>query len=298
MTPTVKIAWAVGIAFVGSVSAQTNTLPVRTDGNVIVAAYNIQWLGQKPHDYVKLAEVIQHFDVCGIIEVKVETGVAELVHALDEKTGKTWGYTFGIRTRRPGGRYHEAYAAVWRRDRVQLGDGIISGFWDLEEAFRNDPYIVSFRRRNFDFSLILIHTRWSNDAEGTREGEVAMMAEQILWMQQFLKERDLILAGDFNYPGDAAPMKRMAEEARLVQLDPNHKSTFKRDYSGYASSYDHIYVPAGETGEYIAGSCQTLDVTDLLYGNTSKASMKKSKSELSDHLPVWAAFDVTRADDD
>lgn len=63
--------------------------------------------------------------------------------------------TFGVRTYRPGGRYHEVYAAVWRRDRVQLGDGIIGGFWDLEGDFRNDPYVVSFRRRNFDFSLIL-----------------------------------------------------------------------------------------------------------------------------------------------
>ena len=56
---------------------------------------------------------------------------------------------------------------LWRKDRVELGDGVIGGVWDLEEAFRTDPYIVSFKRGNFDFALVFLHTRWSNDPEGT-----------------------------------------------------------------------------------------------------------------------------------
>jgi endonuclease/exonuclease/phosphatase family metal-dependent hydrolase len=181
---------------------------------------------------------------------------------------------------------------------VKLGDGIISGFWDLEEAFRNDPYIVSFKRGNFDFSLILVHTRWTDDDEGTRAGEVAMVAEQILWMKDFLVERDIIVAGDFNYAGTDEAMVGMAQTADLIQLDPNHKSTFKTDYTGYANSYDHIYVLDGQTSEYIDGSCQTLDATKLIYGDNSVSNMRTSKRELSDHLPVWAAFKVDQPDTD
>jgi len=269
----------------------------RTDDNLIVAAYNIQWIGQLNHDFDKLAQVIRHFDVCGILEVKKETAIAQLTNSLETLTGKDWGYVFGIRTHRPAGRYHEAYAVVFRRDRVELGDGIISGFWDLEEAFRNDPFIVSFRRKNFDFSLILVHTRWSDDDEGSRENEVAMMAEQIVWMKGFLTERAILVAGDFNYHGSAEPMQEMAANADLIQLDPNQKSTFKRDYSGYASSYDHIYVLNGHTSEFI-GPCKILDATKLVYGDNSVEHMRASKSELSDHLPVFAVFNVSGEDDD
>jgi hypothetical protein len=49
----------------GPAWSQTPELPARTDDNLIVAFYNIQWIGEKPHGVTKLAEIIQHFDVCG-----------------------------------------------------------------------------------------------------------------------------------------------------------------------------------------------------------------------------------------
>ena len=292
-----------GLAVSAPALAQTGSVPQRTDDNLIVAAYNIQWLGQKTHDLDKLATVIQHFDVCGIIEIKAESALPALVEALETKTGKDWGYTFGTRTHRPNARYHthryhEAYGAVWRRDRVQLGDGLIGGIWDLEEAFRNDPYVVSFKRRGFDFSLILVHTRWSDDEEGSRANEVAMLAHQLDWMQSFLPEEDILLAGDFNYSGTAEVMVKLAQNADLFQLDANPKSTFKTDGSAYANSYDHIYAPNGRTEHEWLNICETLDVTELVYGGMSPAEMLAAREELSDHLPVFAVFDVSKSDDD
>ncbi|MEW5902440.1 MAG: endonuclease/exonuclease/phosphatase family protein [Acidobacteriota bacterium] len=287
------LLFALSVAF-----PQTAQVPQRTDENVIVASYKIKWIGEAQHDFDKLAQVIENFDVCGIIEVKSEAALAELVKSLEAKSGKDWGYVFGVRTHRPSGTYHEAYGAVWRKDRVELGDGLISGVWDQKEKFRNDPFIVSFRRKNFDFSLVLIHTRWTDDDEGTREGEVAAIAEQIFWLRGFLAERDIILAGDFNYSGRAEPMISTAEYAELTQIDPNDKSTFKSDYSGYSSPYDHIYISESDTREFIQGSSGVLDTTRLVYGSGSAENMKKSKQELSDHLPVWAVFNVSLSDDD
>ena len=43
--------------------AQLSDVPVRTADNVIVASYNIKWLGQSIHKLDKLAEVIQPFMV-------------------------------------------------------------------------------------------------------------------------------------------------------------------------------------------------------------------------------------------
>lgn len=278
--------------------AASDKIPARTDGNLIVAAYNIQFFGQSEHDLAKLAQVIQHFDVCGVLEVKSEDEVPRLAAALENLTGEDWGYVFGIRTHRPNGRYHEAYAAVWRRDRVQLGDGIVSNIWDLEEAYRNDPFMVSFRRGGFDFTMLLVHTRWSDDDEGTRDNEIAMLAEHLSWMADFVPESDWIVAGDFNYPGTNDVMKAFAENSGLEQVDLDEPSTYKSDFSGYLSAYDHIYLNRSHTTEYVDDSAHVMDVTKIVYGDKSKAHMKDSKYELSDHLPVWAIFDVSGPDDD
>ncbi len=280
-----------------SVLAEGYGIPQRTADNVIVASYNIKWLGQSKHKLDKLAMVIEKFDVCGIVEVKKESEVAGLAEALKQRTSQEWGYVYGIRTHRPRGSYHEAYAAVWRRDRVELGNGVISNIWDLEELYRNDPFIVSFKRKNFDFALLLVHTRWSNDADGNRETEVRGLAEHVNSLRSFLDERDFILAGDFNYKGDKGVMEEMAEDADLTQIDSDANSTFKGDWSGYASAYDHIYISESDTDEF-DGECAVVDATKLVYGDNSVANMKKSKKELSDHLPVWAAFDVSGPDDD
>jgi hypothetical protein len=280
-------------------------VPLRDPNNIVVASYNIKWFGQTPHDFNKLAAVIENFDVCGILEVKNESEVAKLVNALEQKTNYDWGYVFGIRTHRPDSRkaevrnrYYEAYAVVWRKDRVQLGDGVISNIWDIEEVYRNDPFIVSFKRQNFDFILFLAHTRWDDDIDGQRQREVIMLAEHIIWLRSFLQEKDIILAGDFNYDGKEKVMKDMAKAAGMKQIDRNANSTFKNDCTGYLSSYDHIYINEPNTIEFIQGQCAVLDATKLVYGDNSRANMEKSKSELSDHLPVWAVFDVTKPDDD
>ncbi|MBI4664393.1 MAG: endonuclease/exonuclease/phosphatase family protein [Verrucomicrobia bacterium] len=278
--------------------SQSATIPQRTDTNVIVASYNIKWLGDQPHDLDKLAAVIQHFDLCGIIEVKKERTVAELAGKLNQVTGQPWGHVFGFRTHRPHGDYHEAYAVVWRKDRVELGGGVVSNVFDKNEIFRNDPFVVTFRRGGFDFALMLVHTRWTDDPEGTRIKEVAGVANQLNWMKGFLAEQDFIVAGDFNYSGSAPAMKSMASQAGLTQIDPNQKSTFKSDFTGYASPYDHIFVPNRTLARFQSGNCHVMDTTRVVYGDNSVSNMKASQKELSDHLPVWAVFDVALPDDD
>jgi hypothetical protein len=292
---------AAGLAAAPVLPAQTATVPARTNDNLIVAAYNIQWLGDRPHDNAKLARVIRHFDVCGVIEIKKEQELVNLRDALEALTNQAWGYVYGVRTHRPSERYHESYGALWRKDRVELGDGVAGGFWDLEEAFRNDPYVVSFRRRDFDFALVLIHTRWTDDEEGTREGEVRMMAEQLLWMSDFIPEQDFIVAGDFNYAGTHRVMRAMAVEADLVQLDPNVGTTVRSGGGiGYTNSaYDHIYVPRHTAArEYVANSADAVDVIRMVYGDHTAHRTATARSELSDHIPVFAVFRVDMGDDD
>ena len=105
------------------------------------------------------------------------------------------------------------------------------------------------------------------------------------------------MAGDFNYAGIDPAMQSFRDDAGLEQLDSDPETTFRTDGTGYASPYDHMYVLADQTGEY-TGQCRAVDVTKLVYGNNSVANMKKARSDLSDHLPVWAEFRVDGPDDD
>jgi endonuclease/exonuclease/phosphatase family metal-dependent hydrolase len=263
-------------------------VPARAADNLIVAAYNIQFLGQSPHEADKLARVIALFDVCGVLEIKSESALGDLDRALEHHTGADWGHAFGIRTHRPGGTYHEAYGALWRTDRVRLGDGVVSNVWDREEVYRNDPWVVSFRRGSFDFAMMLIHTRWSNDADGTRQAEVEGVPRQVDWMTGFLPDQDFLVAGDFNYPADAPQMSVLADQG-LERLDPNERTTFNNEHTGYANAYDHIYATASARAAW-TGRSGVVDATRLVYGDGSVDSMRRSERELSDHLPVWAEF--------
>ena len=273
----------------------TKSPPLRTDENVILAAYNIKWLGQQAHDLQKLAKVVSHFDVCGVLEVKQEEELHSLLEELRDLGEGQWGLIYGCRSQRPGGIYHEAYGILYRTDRVTLGDGLASNIWDKDEVFRNDPYVATFTRGEFTFAMGLVHTRWSSDAEGDREGEVEGMADQIVRMREFIPTKDFILAGDFNYSATASQMVSLSENANLKILDNNAKSTFKTDGSGFASAYDHLLIGdiGKTTGLRQRGVSTTLDVCHLIYGDNEPGNMILARRELSDHLPVFAEFTVT-----
>ena len=86
----------------------------------------------------------------------------------------------------------------------------------MEETYRNDLYLVSFKQKNFDFTLFLVHTRWTSDSEGTRGKEVRMFAEHLSWMSVFLKEKDIILAGNLNCSGTAKHVRVVTSRAQRV----------------------------------------------------------------------------------
>lgn len=271
------------------------------DQSITVAAYNIKWLGHWSQDFSKLAKVISQFDVCGIVEVKDEDTLDDLVLELERHTKADWGYVYGHRTHRPSStrnHYIEAYAFLWNRDKVAIGDGMISNVWDPQECFRNDPYIASFKAGDFDFTIMLVHTRWSDDSDGTRKDEVAAFADRISYLKGFMGERDIILAGDFNYSGTTNAMQDMAKACGFTQLDQNPKTTFTGDNRAYNNAYDHMYIGPATKLEYVDSSCVALDATKLVYGDNSPENMAASKKYLSDHLPIMATFSINKGDDD
>lgn len=263
--------------------------PARTPHNLVVGFYNIQWFGRLPHDLQQLAKVINTFDICGIVEIAKVSELVKLTEVLNDLTpaGGEWGYAHGVRTARPGGTYYETFGVVWRRDRVQLGDGVISIIWDRDEVFRNDPYLASFRWRQLGFTMVLLHTRWSDDSAGTRAGEVVGIGKQLTGLANQLEHTNFLLAGDFNYEPNDPIMRQLARRHRLVLRTPHLPTTFRGDFLGYSSCYDHLYTLKGSTLDGAVRSQGVMDVTYFLHGELTPVTLAKTRRELSDHLPIW-----------
>lgn len=266
---------------------QSTQVEARTANNLLLCSWNIKWFKDTGRE---LAKVIAKFDICGIVELQSDIVLDDLAAALRTETGEAWTYIQSNRTGQSA-QYFEQFAFIWRDQKVRVASGHVGNVSDLPDIFRHEPYIASFRSRNFDFRVLLIHTRWTTPAE--REKEVEQIAHGFRFFQTLGKERDLILAGDFNYPHPADEMLTLTELDDMVNLIPlGTKTTLKGSGEGFSSSYDHIYVNGDATKERTGKG----GAYDFVTGFSMTTQL--GKKEVSDHLPVWAEFKTNGPDDD
>ena len=70
----------------------------RQPSNLLVCSWNIKWFRDTGRDLSKLAKVIAHFDLCGIIELQSDRVLQDLATALEAETGERWMYIQSDRT--------------------------------------------------------------------------------------------------------------------------------------------------------------------------------------------------------
>ncbi len=252
---------------------------------------HIKWFRDSGRDLNRLAQVIAHFDLCGIIELQSDRVLQDLATALQAQTGEPWMF---IQSDRTGNRasYIEQFGFIWREGKVRLASGHIGNVADFSNTHRHQPYIATFKSGNFDFRFLVIHTRWKTATQ--RGKEVAQIARDFHSFQNLTDERDVILTGDFNYRAGSQKMKPITTLPDVVNLvPPGTLTTFKKTAQGFASSYDHIFVQQTHTQEATGRGGAYDFVVGLGY-----TDFQKAKKEISDHLPVWAEFRIDGVDDD
>ncbi|MBI4427515.1 MAG: endonuclease/exonuclease/phosphatase family protein [Ignavibacteriales bacterium] len=269
---------------------QSVQVPPRSAANLLLCSWNIKWFKDTGRDLEKLARVIANFDICGIIELQSDIVLEALAAELEKQTGEKWTYIQSDHTGHSA--YIEQFAFIWRDSKVRIASGHVGNISDFQDTFRHEPYIASFRAGNFDFRFLLLHTRWTTEPQ--RAKEVEEIAKRFQFFQGLTKEKDLILAGDFNYShgsGKMQPIKGLPNIRNLIPLGT--KTTFKSTSEGFASWYDHIFIDSEATKE-ATGKGNAYDLSEGL-GYTSSLDARK---EISDHLPVWAEFRIDGEDDD
>lgn len=132
---------------------QSVNVESRQPTNLLVCSWNIKWFRDTGRDLAKLAKVIAHFDICGIIELQSDRVLGDLATALQTETGESWMY---IQSDRTGNypSYTEQFGFIWRDDKVRIASGHIGNVADLPNIYRHEPYVASFRSGNFDFRFL------------------------------------------------------------------------------------------------------------------------------------------------
>jgi endonuclease/exonuclease/phosphatase family metal-dependent hydrolase len=264
-------------------SGDARPLPESNGDSIRVASFNIQVFGQskseKPEVMDVLARVVRRFDVVAIQEIrsKDQSLIPDFVKLINAG-GSHYTHVLGPRLGRTSSK--EQYAYVFDGSRIEIDRNSIYTVSDPDDLLHREPLVTRFRVRGpppteaFTFTLVNIHT----DPDET-DIELDALADVFRTVQlNGSGEDDVILLGDLNVDQyDLGRLGRVPNIAWVVGEQPTNTRKTK--------SYDNIVFDRTRTVEF-TGAGGVLDLMDT-FGLTEDQAL-----DVSDHLPVWAEFDV------
>jgi len=277
------------IAAAPAISPTTEVTPLK-DNKIVIASFNIIHFNENRQNVSMVAKVIANFDLCGIVELETVEVMEMLDAELESITGESWDFVASPETGR--GKKIERFAYIWRSAKVRL-NGEAYNLPDKEDIYCNEPYVAYFKSGNFDFGCVLVHVLWFPPHK--KAAEARRLAVDFKNMFDTGSEKDLILMGDFNYNHDHKKMGDIGALKGIVKIEPRGVRTRVGKHGEMEDqSIDHIFV-FNTTVEWTKESGAFYFVP-VLYEN--KTDWSKAYNEVSDHLPVWAAFSTDLGDDD
>lgn len=247
-----------------------------------IASWNVRRLGHGTKRMDLVARLLAGQDVAVLQEVMSPIAVHRLLAYLP-------GWSAVVSPRAVGrSGYAEHYAVLYRRDRV----GVVRSFIvdDPVDRFAREPFVVCLRARSFDFCVLTIHVVFGRTV-GPRNDEIAALGPLLDRLVRRSKERDWIVAGDFNRPARAdcwSPLLRRGWTMTIAGRTPTSIGAL-----GYRNDYDHLLLNPRHTREWTRHA-DRLDVVARLCGGDFAWCMK----HVSDHAPIYATFSLRGPDDD
>jgi len=247
-----------------------------------VLTWNLKRLGHGVKRMDLVARLLATQDVAVLQEVMSPAAVRRLLAYLP-------GWRAAISPRAVGRRgYAEHYAVLYRADRVRLLDSYTVA--DRADEFVREPFVVCLKARAFDFCVVTIHVVFGRLA-GPRNSEVEALGPLLDRLMRGSRERDWIVAGDFNRPARAAcwsPLRARGWTMTAQRSPPTSISA-----RGYRNDYDHLLINPRHTREWTRQADRIDFVSRLCRGNFAWCLAR-----VSDHAPVHATFSTRGPDDD
>lgn len=265
---------------------------------VRIASFNTLHLGWgSSKDLELVATVLADFDVVALQEVMKGDALTLLVSQLElvstqaEGINIDWNSTVSEKIGRS--RYKEAYAFVWRTDRVQLVPQSTFVVNDVGDRFMREPYVASFISGNFDFTLVSAHFIYG-DRKADRQIEARAIDDVYQYLQDSdMQENDVILLGDFNLtPSDQSWQGLKDITGMTWVLDAPARTTIGK--TGMSNLYDNIWFQSQHTAEFSGEGGSYEFMHDLFETDVFESARRL----VSDHVPVYAVFRTDLVDDD
>lgn len=256
-----------------------------SDKPIQICWWNAKRLGHGERDWQLTAQPIKQCDIVALGEVMTKEAPAKLAHYL----GKGW-YASTSKTSVGTEHYREYYAVLYDSKRVSAVTRTIKGaggfYPDPGNKLIREPWSISLKSGEFDFTLVLIHVVWG-DRASERVAELEVLDDVYRWYQKRdPQEQDIILLGDFNRTPTQTGWEQIKQAGLKLLIDG--AGTTINTKGEPANLYDQIIVDPAHTKEWSGQS-----------GIISKLPMRldEFRAKVSDHLPVWATF-KTQVDDD
>ena len=270
----------------GQVTAQLASARVPTN-SLLIATFNIQVLGQskmsKPNMPQALATIIRQFDLVAIQEVRAKDDniLPELVAAVNAD-GSRYSFIIGPRLGRTVST--EQYAFVFNTNTVEHDPASVGTINDPSDMLHREPLVARFRARThspaqaFTFWMVNSHT----DPDEVKQ-EVDALADVFHAMRSArADEDDVILLGDLN--ASETQLGRLGQYPGIRWVVSGGAMTNTRKNK----AYDNIIFQGQATTEY-TGRWGIIDM-ESLFGISRDVALT-----ISDHLPVWAEFQLWEA---
>lgn len=291
----------------------------RRPNSLIIGSWNIRHFdgGRKrlAESYHYIAEIIDHFDICAIQEVKDMEAMERLMRLL----GPNWD--FFVNDSSGGGRgNHERMAFVYNRNRVRfrnlIGELVLpKGMLPGDEQIGRTPFFASFQAGWFRFTLCSAHIVFEEVKDRPlREDEIRVISSILKERAKDADEVHIFL-GDMNIEdrGDAGFKALTRNGFEVPEIGPTSLTGTKhydqiaftgpQDVShmlghGVVRWQDSVFTDA-EFADYeqIARDIRDAPDTGKPYSNWPSSYRSWRTHEMSDHLPVWIELEVDYSND-
>ncbi|MFB3897325.1 MAG: endonuclease/exonuclease/phosphatase family protein [bacterium] len=295
-------------------TALSSEIPGKTtDATLLLASWNIRefggtkYGGRDTESLFYIAEIISHFDLVAIQEVRSDLGpLDDLMKIL----GKWWSYLvtdvtigrqgnderlsflFDKRKMSFGGLAGEVTSAMVKKDQSLT----------IPFAFARSPYIVGFQAGWFKFKICTGHLYYGASKADDPQ-RVAEMEELVKLLDKQITDKDrwgrnIILLGDFNiFSTDDQTFKKMIKVFKtppsITGAKTNQNRTKAFDQIAFISpdNENHIAKSKGGVFDYYQYVYRQQDAS--VYLKDKQKSFAEWRSyKMSDHLPLWTEIQV------
>ena len=226
-----------------------------------------------------MANIISQFDVLAIQEIDNSSPFAmkRFLRRLNS-TGRQFQIVTG--SNQPGIGPDQQSAILYDASTIELEDQQFYHVNDPDEVMVRDPLVAWFRTRNsgdqaFTFTLVNVHLEPQSPAN-----EVLRISEIFRAVRNDGRnEDDVILAGDFGVSAMQLNQMAIAQGLQAVNVDLPTNTNGSEQFDNFMLDPLATSEFTGETGIYDFLKIYNLTLQQAL--------------TISDHVPVWAEFEVT-----